>query len=154
LERLRNQAVTSAIADEHGQRRERELDVEEEEDDRGADEQQRVLDQARDAVGDELVERLDVVRDPADDHAGAVALVEAEREPLRGGGRACSRRSASTRSPSQPVRYVFAAERTSASDAAARKSDDDRVSRPRSPGRMPSSIASFARYGGASATSV
>ena len=37
----------------------------------------------RDAVGDELVERLDVVRDPADDHAGAVALVVAEREPLQ-----------------------------------------------------------------------
>ena len=35
-----------------------------------------------DAVGDELVERLDVVRHAADDHAGAVALVEAEREPL------------------------------------------------------------------------
>ena len=43
---------------------------------------QRVLDEARDAVGDELVERLDVVREPADDDAGAVALVEAEREPL------------------------------------------------------------------------
>ena len=37
----------------------------------------------REAVGDELVERLDVVRDPADQHAGAVALVEAEREPLQ-----------------------------------------------------------------------
>ena len=35
-----------------------------------------------DAVGDELVERLDVVRQPADDHAGAVPLVEAERQPL------------------------------------------------------------------------
>ena len=37
----------------------------------------------RDAVGDELVERLDVVRQAADDHAGAVALVEAEREALQ-----------------------------------------------------------------------
>ena len=71
--------------DQHGQRREREPDVEEEEDDRGADEQQRVLDQAGDAVGDELVERLDVVRDPADDHAGAVALVEAEGQALEVG---------------------------------------------------------------------
>ena len=44
---------------------------------------ERVLDERRDAVGDELVERLDVVREPADDHAGAVALVEAEREPLQ-----------------------------------------------------------------------
>src|SRR3954453_17938559 len=33
-------------------------------------------------VGDELVERLDVVRQPADDHAGSVALVKAERQPL------------------------------------------------------------------------
>src|SRR5436189_3201426 len=31
-------------------------------------ERERVLDEARDAVGDELVERLDVVREPADDH--------------------------------------------------------------------------------------
>ena len=43
---------------------------------------QRVLDEARDPVGDELVERLDVVREPADDHAGPVALVEAERQAL------------------------------------------------------------------------
>ena len=70
---------------QHRQRRERELDVEEEENDRGAEEQERVLDQARDAVGDELVERLDVVRDPADDHAGPVALVVAEREPCEMG---------------------------------------------------------------------
>ena len=67
----------------HGQRREREPPVEEEQHDRRADERQRVLDERRDAVGDELVERLDVVRQPADDHAGAVALVEAEREPLQ-----------------------------------------------------------------------
>ncbi len=68
---------------EHGQRRERESPVEEEEDDGGSEQEQRVLDQARDAVGDQLVECLDVVGDPADDHAGAVALVEAEREPLQ-----------------------------------------------------------------------
>ena len=69
--------------DQHGQRRQREPPVEQEEDDGGADEEQGVLDQARDAVRDELVERLDVVRDPADHDAGAVALVEAEREPLQ-----------------------------------------------------------------------
>ena len=51
--------------------------------DRRADEDQRVLEEARDAVGDELVERLDVVREAADDDAGAVALVEAEREALQ-----------------------------------------------------------------------
>ena len=43
---------------------------------------ERVLDEAGDAVRDELVERLDVVRDPADDRAGAVSLVVAEREAL------------------------------------------------------------------------
>ena len=74
-------AMTSERQDRH--RREREPPVEEEEDDRGADQRQRVLDEARDAVGDELVERLDVVREPADDHAGAVPLVVAEREPLQ-----------------------------------------------------------------------
>ena len=65
------------------QRRERELPVEAEQDHGGADQRQRVLDQRGDAVGDELVERLDVVRQPADQDAGAVALVEAEREPLQ-----------------------------------------------------------------------
>jgi hypothetical protein len=30
-----------------------------------------------------LIERLDVVREAADEHAGPVALVEAEREPLQ-----------------------------------------------------------------------
>ena len=34
-------------------------------------------------VGDELVERLHVVRDPADDRTRPVALVVAEREPLQ-----------------------------------------------------------------------
>ena len=71
------------ISGRTAQRREREPPVEDEEDDRGADERQRVLHEARDAVGDELVDRLDVVRQPADDHAGAVALVEAEREALQ-----------------------------------------------------------------------
>ena len=67
---------------EHGQRGEREAPVEEEEHHGRADQQQRVLDEARDPVGDELVERLDVVRDAADDHARPVPLVVAHREPL------------------------------------------------------------------------
>ena len=62
---------------------ERELPVEGEEDRGRADENQRVLEEARDAVGDELVERLDIVREAADQHSGPVALVEAEREPLQ-----------------------------------------------------------------------
>ena len=65
-----------------GQRREREPPVEQEEDDRRADEQERVLDERRDAVRDQLVERVDVVRQPADDHACPVALEVAERQAL------------------------------------------------------------------------
>ena len=68
---------------EDDQRREREPPVEEEEHDYRSREDERVLDEARDAVGDELVERLDVVRDPAHRRAGAVALVVAEREALQ-----------------------------------------------------------------------
>ena len=68
---------------QHDERGEREAPVEEEQDDDRPEQRQRVLDQAREAVGDELVERLDVVRQPADDHACAVSLVEAEREPLQ-----------------------------------------------------------------------
>ncbi len=67
---------------DHRHRRERELPVEEEEDDRGADQRQRALHERRHAVGDELVERVDVVREAADHDARAVALVEAERQPL------------------------------------------------------------------------
>ena len=68
---------------EDGERREREPPVEHEEDDGGADQQHQVLHERGDAVGDQRVERLDVVRDPADDRAGAVALEVAEREPLQ-----------------------------------------------------------------------
>ena len=64
------------------ERREREPPVEEEEHDGRSHEDERVLDEARHAVGDEQVERLDVVRDPADDRAGAIPLVEAERQAL------------------------------------------------------------------------
>ena len=67
---------------DHDERREREPPVEHEEEDRRAEEGERVLDEARDPVGDELVDRLDVVRQPADDHPRAVPLVEAEREVL------------------------------------------------------------------------
>jgi len=56
--------------------------VEYEEQDRRADQGKRVLDQTGDAVGDELVQRLDVVRQAADDHARAGPLEETEGEPL------------------------------------------------------------------------
>ena len=68
---------------DHRERGEREPPVEDEQEDGRADERERALRERRDAVGDELVDRLDVVRHPADQHAGAVPLVEAEREPLQ-----------------------------------------------------------------------
>jgi hypothetical protein len=67
---------------DHGHRRERELPVEEEEDDRGAEQRERALNEGGHAVRDELVERVDVVRQTADHDARAVPLVEPEREPL------------------------------------------------------------------------
>ena len=60
-----------------------ELPVEHEEDHRGADQRQRRAEQRHHAVGDELVERLDVVRQPRDQHAGLAARVEADRERLQ-----------------------------------------------------------------------
>ena len=58
--------------------REREAPVEEEEDDRRADEHQRVLDEARDTVGDELVDRLHVVCEAIDQLVadGVTSLVQ------------------------------------------------------------------------------
>jgi hypothetical protein len=67
---------------EDGERGERELPVEREEDGGRADEDEAVLEEARDPVRDELVQRLHVVGQAADDDAGAVPLVEAEREAL------------------------------------------------------------------------
>ena len=154
MERLRNQAVDERHREQHGQRRERELPVEEEEDDGGADEEQRVLDQARDAVGDELVERLDVVRDPADHDAGAVALVEAEREPLQVGEELVAEVGEDALADPAGQIGVRGGEDEREQGGGEEERDD-----PRQPARGPAalipwSIASFARYGGASATSV
>ena len=115
---------------------------------------ERVLDQARDAVGDELVERLDVVRDPADDHAGPVALVVAEREPCEVGEELVPQvgEHALAR-PAGEVR-VRGREREGEDRRSRGRGATIQVSRSRSCALMPSSIASFARYGGASATSV
>ena len=66
----------------HDERREGEAPVEDDEDHGGAEEQEGVLDEARDAVGDELVERVDVVGDAADRCARPVALVVPERQLL------------------------------------------------------------------------
>ena len=67
--------------DEEGQQRE--LDVEEEQDHDRADERQRGLEQRHDGVGDERVERLDVVGHARDEHARRPALVEADRQLLQ-----------------------------------------------------------------------
>jgi hypothetical protein len=68
---------------DHGERGEGQPPVEHEQQDRRSDQRQRALHERRDAVGDELVEGLDVIRQPADDHAGTVTLEEAKREPLQ-----------------------------------------------------------------------
>ncbi len=68
---------------DHGERHEGESRIEHEQEDGRAAEHQRALGERRDPVGHELVDRLDVVRHPADQDAGAVPLVEAERESLQ-----------------------------------------------------------------------
>ena len=67
--------------DEEGQQRE--LPVEPEQDAGGAEQRERGAEQRHDPVGDELVERLHVVGQARDDHAGLAARVEADRERLQ-----------------------------------------------------------------------
>ena len=135
-------------------RREREPPVEEEEDDRRADEGERVLDEARDAVGDELVERLDVVRQAADDHAGAVPLVEAEREPLEvAEERVAQVGEDALARPAGEVRLRGGGCDRAEAGGDEERDDPRRALRGRCRG-SPWSIASFARYGGASEIAV
>ena len=63
------------------------------------------------------------------------------------------RRSASIRSPVQPVKYVCAYVNTMPSSAGGDERDDEPAERPVSP-RVTSSTARPTRYGGASATAV
>ena len=139
---------------QHDERGERQPPVEEEQHDGGAEEDERVLDEAREAVGDELVERLDVVRDAADDGAGAVALEEAEREPLQVAEEPDPEiREPALADPAGEVRLQ------SREGEGARAPPPRRRRRPRrsartSPAAMPSSIATLPRYGGIRATSV
>ena len=67
--------------DEEGQQRQ--LEVEHDQDHRRADQRQRRAEQRHHAVGDELVERLHVVGQPRDQHAGLLARVEADRQRLQ-----------------------------------------------------------------------
>ena len=117
------------------------------EDDGRADEHERVLHEARHAVGDELVERLDVVRQPGDDRAGAVALEVAEREPLEVGEEArFAGRRARARRPSSSGTSGRA---PAAQPTARRRRRPPRSTRgrSRSPCSIPSSIATFDEVG-------
>ena len=62
---MRKIAVATNMNGKDDQRRERQAPVEDEEDDRRPEERERALDERRDTVGDELVDRLDVVGEPA-----------------------------------------------------------------------------------------
>ena len=65
---------------EHDQRQ---LDVEQQQDHDRADQRQRAGEERHDPVGDELVERLHVVGQPRDQHAGLAAAEEADRLALQ-----------------------------------------------------------------------
>ena len=65
------------------QGRESQAPVEDDEEDDRADEGERVGDQGRDAVGDELVQRVDVVGQPADDPARLLPAEEVEAQLLQ-----------------------------------------------------------------------
>ena len=67
---------------EHDQRQ---LDVEQEQDHDRPDQRQRAREERHDAVGHELVERRDVVRQTRDQDAGLVAAEETDRLPLEVG---------------------------------------------------------------------
>jgi hypothetical protein len=64
------------------------------------------------------------------------------------------RRSARARSPTQPVKYVCPPESAKAAKPETTKMATTTVSVARSPSPMPSSTATFKRYGGKRATSV
>ena len=70
---------------EHRERDKREPGVEEEEDDGRAYEGERRGEERDDSVRDELVERLDVVGQPGDQHPRLVARVEPDRQRLKVG---------------------------------------------------------------------
>ena len=93
---------------DHRERREGEPPVEEEQDAVVPTSGNVFCTSRRHALRHELVERLDVVRQPADDHAGAVALVVPEREVPEMPEEPVPE-SARTRSPVQPVKYVWTA---------------------------------------------
>jgi hypothetical protein len=84
----RRQPERHAAHGEHRERQEgdeRKLRVEDEQDGRGPEQSERGREQRDDAIRHELVEGLDVVREPRDQDAGLVARVEPDGEPLQVG---------------------------------------------------------------------
>ena len=77
----RERAERQQREDEEGEQRE--LEIEHHQDHHRPDQHQGRAEQRRHAVGDELVERLHVVGEPRDDHAGLAARVEPDRERLQ-----------------------------------------------------------------------
>ena len=80
-----------AAHEQHGEGQEgdqRQAGVEHDQDHRRADQRERGREQGGDALRHELVERLHVVRDARDDHAGLVARVEARSRAAGGARRA------------------------------------------------------------------
>ncbi len=138
---------------EDGEGRQCEPPVEEEEDDHRTEEHQRVLEEARDTVRDELVERLDVVRKAGDDGPGAVSLVVAERESLEMGEEPLSKVGQDPLpDPAREVRLRHAREPVQEPGEEECRHDPPEDLDVRFP--IPSSMASFARRGGASAVAV
>ena len=82
-ETIRNHSEPASSSGSTQEGDQRELDVEVEQDPDRADQRQARLEQRHDGVGDEAVERLDVVGDARDQHARGAALVEADRQRLQ-----------------------------------------------------------------------
>ena len=126
------------------ERRQSEPPVEEEEHDHRAGEHERVLDEARDAVGHELIERLDVVRDAAHDRARTVALVVAERQTLKMAEELDAK--VGERAFADPAGEVgLRARERERGDTGGEEGDDDEAERLRFCASIPSSMATFDR---------
>ena len=140
---------------EDEERQQRELHVEVEQDHDRADQRQRGLEQRHDGVGDEAVERLDVVGHARDQHARRAALVEADRQLLqvREDPHAQVRRARAGR----PSRRGRSARRSRPRPRARETRNATTISVERRRGRpcwMPLSIAALASSGGASDAAV
>ena len=132
----------------------RELHVEVEQDHDRADERQRGLEERDHGVGDQRVERLDVVGHARDEHARRPALVEADRHAPAGGGRSAGAgRPARAGRPSRPGRSARTS-RAQTTSALAMNATTTRSSVWTSPSRMPESIAVLASGAGASDAAV